>query len=57
MVQLNNTIIADTQTARSDEKALDRHHVILNSMTFRLLINQIMKSKRSYLDSHESITA
>ena len=57
MIQLNNTVIANTRTARLDEKAFNRHHVILNSMMFRLLINQIMKSKKSYLDSHESIIA
>ena len=50
-------IIADTQTARLNKKTFDKHHVILNNMTFWLLINQIMKSKKSYLDSYESMTA
>ena len=57
IIQLNNTIIANIRTARLNEKTLDRHHAILNSMTFRLLINQIMKSKKSYLNSHEFMTA
>ena len=56
MVQLNDMIIVDIRTARLNEKALNRHHVILNSMTFRLLINRIMELKRSYLDSHEFMT-
>ena len=50
-------IIADIQTARLNEKTFDRHYVILNSMTFRFLINQIMKSKKSYLNSYESMIA
>ena len=57
MIQLNNTIIANTWTARLNEKTFDKHYAILNSMTFRFLINQIMKSKKSYLDSHEFMIA
>jgi len=55
--QLNDTVIADTRVMCSNEKILTRSRRILNTASFRLLIHQIMKSKRFYLKMSESMTA
>ncbi len=55
--QLNDTVIADTRVMCSNEKVLARSCRILNTASFRLLIHQIMKSKRFYLKMSESMTA
>ncbi len=54
--QLNDTVIADTQVMCSNEKVLARSCRIINTVSFRLLIHQIMKSKRFYLKMSESMT-
>ncbi len=55
--QLNDTVIADTRAMCSNEKVLVRPRRILDTASFRLLVHQIMKSKRFYLKMSESMTA
>jgi len=57
MMQLNDIVIADIQVMCLNEKVLTRSHRILNTALSRLLIHQIMKSKRFYLKMSESMTA
>ncbi len=57
MMQLNDIVIADIQVMCLNEKVLTRSHRILNTASSRLLIHQIMKSKRFYLKMSESMTA
>lgn len=49
--QLNDTAVADTQATDLDKRVLDKQTRILDTaMSSRLLIHQVLESKRSYLD-------
>ncbi len=56
-MQLNDTVIADTQVMCLNEKVLAKSCRILDTASSQLLIHQIMKSKRFYLKMSESMTA
>jgi len=56
MMQLNDIVIADTQVMCLNEKILAKSCRILNTVSFQLLIYQIMKLKRFYLKMSESMT-
>ena len=56
-MQLNNTIIANIRITRLNEKMLAKRRDILNFASFRLLIQQITKSKRFYLKLKKSMIA
>ena len=56
--QLNDIIIANTQVTDLNEKVLAKQTRILNAAkSSRLLIHQILKSKKFYLKLRESIIA
>ena len=56
--QLDGIAVADTQVMNLDEKVLDRRTRILDAaMSFRFLVQQILKSKRFYLKLRESMAA
>ncbi len=57
MMQLNDTVIADTQVICLNEKVLIKSCRILDTASSQLLIHQIMKLKRFYLKMSESMTA
>ena len=55
--QLNDTIIANIWVTRSNKKMLARRRDILNSALFQLLVQQIAKLKRFYLNLRKSMIA
>ena len=55
--QLNSMFIANTSVIDWNEKMLVKRHDVLKVATFRFLIHQIMKSKKSYLKLRKSIIA
>ena len=55
--QLNDTIIANIWITRLNEKMFAKRRDILNSASFQLLIQQIAKSKRFYLNLKKSMIA
>ncbi len=55
MMQLNDIVIADTWIMCLNEKVLAKSCRILNTVSFWLLIHQIMKLKRFYLKMSESM--
>ena len=55
--QLNSMSIANISATDWNEKVLVRRHDVLKVAAFRLLIHQIMKSKRFYLKLRESMIA
>ena len=56
--RLRSTATTNTRSTASDEKVLDRCACrILDTAAFRLLVHQIMKSKRFYLKLRESMIA
>ena len=57
IAQLNDTIIADTQIMNLNEEVLVRRCSLLDSASFRLLVQRMTKSKRFFSELSESMTA
>ena len=55
--QSNSTIIANTMIIDQNEKVLDKRRDILNFASFRLLVNRVLKSKKSFMKFRESMIA
>ena len=55
--RLSSNAIADTQAIDLDERVLARRHGVLKAAASRLLVHQIMKSKRFYLKLREPMIA
>ena len=57
IAQLNNTTIANIQIIDLNKKVFEKLYSILDSILFRLLIQQIAKSKKFFANLKELITA
>ena len=55
--RLSSNVTANTQVIDLNERVLAKRHDVLETATSRLLIHQIIKSKRSYLKLREPIIA
>ena len=55
--QLSDNVTADTRVTHLNEKVLARSRSILDTASSRLLVHQVAKSKRFYLDMTESMAA